>query len=143
MSIVAPLNNNFRILRWSIPYDTKWISKVVGVEVRTGDVFELSSGGLAFAVLEDRLTVTLYSDEKLTTMDTIDSVVQRGPGPVDKAVKTRYERIIDESKSNTSLVRSVGRVLLREKEQGSLLFPNTNGGTEVRTITNLNLIQRS
>lgn len=145
LNIVAPLNNNFRLLRWFHLYTDEEISKDLGVDfkTRTGDVFEARSGMLVFAVLEQG-GVTLYSDERLATCSDklIDSVVQRGPGPdIDKAVKTRYERIIDEANANFSMVRSVGGVLLRSKESGPVLLPDPNTRPKNQAITNLRLLQ--
>jgi len=145
LTIVAPLNDNFRLLRWFHLYTDEEISKDLGVDfkTRTGDVFEARSGMLVFAVLEQG-GVTLYSDEQLTTCTDrlIDSVVQRGPGPnIDKAVKTRYERIIDEANANFPLVRSVGGILLRSKESSSVLLPGPNVRPKNQAITNLQLLQ--
>jgi hypothetical protein len=146
LTILCPLNDNFRLLRWAYPYTECLIARDLDVDefrARTGDVFEATNGMLVFAVLETG-GVTLYSDDKMPeASELIASVVQRGPGPpIEAPVKSRYERIIDEAKTNFSMVRPVGGVLLRAKVEDPLLLPPTNVGTEVRLpITNLNLIK--
>ena len=145
LSVIAPLNDNYRLLRWYHLYTNEGISKDLGVDfkVRTGDVFETVSSMLVFAVLEPE-GVTLYSDERVTYGDRlIDSVVQRGPGPVDKSVKTRYERIIDESNANLSLVRPMDRALLREKDQDLVRLSHPDFRLKNPTITNLQLLQNA
>jgi hypothetical protein len=152
LNIVCPLNDNFRLLRESYHYSECLIARDLYVDefrARTGDVFEAINGMLVFAVLENG-GVTLYSDEKLDLPDptmivapeVIKSVVQRGPGPpIGTPVKSRYERIIDEAKTNFSMVRPVGGVFLRPKVKDPLLLSNTNTGTEGRVHTNLDLIK--
>ena len=102
---------------------------------------------LAFTVLENG-GVTLYSDEKMpedpmvVAPILIESVVQRGPGPpIGSPVRSRYERIIDEAKTNFSMVRPVGGVILRPKVKDPLLLPTTNVGAESRVLTNLDLVK--
>jgi hypothetical protein len=142
---LAPLDSsNFRLLRFSISYSNEEISQHLGmdIKVRTGDVFELYLGNIVFAVLENG-SVACYSYDNIDKGSRlILSVVQRGPGPpIGKPVKTRYERILDESNANLPLVRSVGGVILRPKEQGPLLPPATDSGPKNRTITNLQLLR--
>jgi hypothetical protein len=115
LNIIAPLNDNYRLLRWSISYFSKEILKSFGLVARVGDVFELKSGNPAF-VVESGEFVVMYSDERIDPMDNPESLVQRGPGPEDKIVKTRYERIIDENRANLPMVRPMDRAILREKE---------------------------
>jgi hypothetical protein len=145
LCIVAPLNDNFRILRWIYPYSECSIARNLGIDefkARTGDVFEVTHGMLAFAVVEYG-GVNLYSDEKMPESSAlIESVVQRGPGPpIGTPVKSRYERIIDEAKTNFSMVRSVGGVILRAKVKDPILLSHPNVGVEDRVHTNLNFIK--
>ena len=152
LSVVGPLCTTLtRCLRWSYPYSELLISRDLNLpdlfRARTGDVFEIYNGMLAFAVLENG-GVTLYSDEKMpedpmvVAPILIESVVQRGPGPpIGSPVRSRYERIIDEAKTNFSMVRPVGGVILRPKVKDPLLLPTTNVGAEARVLTNLDLVK--
>jgi hypothetical protein len=140
LNIIAPLNDNYRLLRWSFSYFNTEILKSLGLVARVGDVFELKSGKLAF-VVESGEFVVVHSDERIDLMDNPESVVQRGPGPEDKTVKTRYERIIDEGRANLPLVRSVDRAILREKEQDLVRLSSTNDRPKSTTINNLQLLQ--
>jgi hypothetical protein len=142
LSIVGPLNSNFRLLRFAYPYSNEEISGDLGIEfkARTGDVFEIRDGMLVFAVVEGEV-VTLYSDEPMPEFSDevlIDTIVQRGPGPIPKlTVLTRYERIINASNPNIPVVRSVGRVILRQKKRNPLCLSDTNVRTESRIFSNI------
>jgi len=142
ISIICPLNDNFRLLRFAYPYSNEEIIEDLGVEfkARTGDVFEIRDGMLVFSVVEGE-SVTLYSDEPVPEFKDgflIDTVVQRGPGPTPKfTLLSRYERIINASKINTPVVQSVGRVLLRQKKRNPLCLANTNIRDEGRIFSNV------
>jgi hypothetical protein len=142
MSIICPLNDNFRLLRFSQSYSNEEISEDLEVDfkARTGDIFELRNKMLAFAVLEYG-GITLYTDERIPYSvgeALVDAVVQRGPGPeVRSKVLTRYDRIINASNPDLPVVRSVGRVVLRHKEVNRVLLPDSNARAENRVFSNL------
>jgi hypothetical protein len=142
-TISLPMDYNFHLLRFSHPYSNEELSKdlLIEFEARTGDVFEAINGMLVFAVLSHG-EVILYSDAKVPgALRLISSVVQRGPGPqIPKTVLNRYDRIINAHKPNIPLVRSVDRVLLRPKEQGTLRLSNPNTRSEDRVFSNLDLV---
>ena len=142
VSIVGPLTSNFRLLRFAYPYSNDEISGDLDVEfkARTGDIFEIRDGMLVFAAVEGE-SVTLYSDEPMPEFSNevlIDTVVQRGPGPKPKpTVLSRYERIINASNPDIPMVRSVGRVLLRQKKRNPLCLSTPDVRVESRVFSNL------
>jgi hypothetical protein len=99
---------------------------------------------LAFSVLEDG-EVTLYTDERMPCLSgefLVNAILLRGPGPeLQTPVLTRYERIINASKTNFSIVRPVGGVLLRPRTKDSLLLPTPHTGSEVRVFTNQGIVK--
>lgn len=142
LSIICPLNDNFRLLRFSYPYTDEEISKdlLTNFTTLTGDVFELRNKMLAFGVL-DNDEVTLYTDEKMPCFSDgclIHSVVQRGPGFITKSsIPNRYERIINAHKTNLPLVRPVDRILLRPEEPDPVLLPDPHPRVADRVFSNL------
>lgn len=142
LSIVGPLNENFRLLRFSYPYMDEEISKDLSTDfkAKTGDVFEIRNKMLAFAVLENG-GVNLYTDERMPYLSDgflIDSLVQRGPGPdPNKTVLTRYKRIINAHNPNLPLVRPMDRVLLRPERKNPILLPASDVRVADRVFSNL------
>lgn len=131
VNIVCPLNERFRLLRFSYPYSNEEVSEDLGIgfKARTGDVFEIQDGMLVFAVVEG-LSLNLYSDEPIPEFNgvgLISTVVQRGPGPK-LNVLSRYERIINANAPEVPMIRSVGRVLLRQKVRNPLRISDVKGG---------------
>lgn len=144
ISIIGPLNPNFRLLRFNYPYSNEEISKDLSIEFKaiTGDVFEVQDGMLVFAVVDDE-SVTLYSDEPMPEFSDevlIDTIVQRGPGPIPKpTVLSRYKRIINASTHDIPALHSGDRALLRQKKRNSLCLSDSNLRRSDRILSNLTL----